>query len=338
MGQPTKYIVGNTVQRRWCAPSDENGIIIDTRPATTIAGIDRTETETTKYLIDFKCEKVWCLEDDIRLFAYNTEGQEQKKSEAPITYLLDHRAKQHPSLRKPKSERKTSAKAIQIRKRDQTIVEDVIAERLRQITAYPPRGGGANPGTSETRKLAILAKKFGDVATNVIEIQLRVEGGSYKVIATKQTLRTELVQVAAVVFAWIEGHDYTEDDTDGRSATAGATLVRNRSQTIVEDVIAERLRQVAKFPPMGGCANREISETSKLAVLAEEFGEVASDINEIRLQAKGGPYKGTATKQTVRTELVQVAAVVFAWIESIDDVNADINADINADTFANPMG
>lgn len=53
------------------------------------------------------------------------------------------------------------------------------------------------------------------------------------------------------------------------------------------------------------CTDPDVSDFHKLAVLAEEFGEVAKAMLE-----------DTASLQT---ELIQVAAVAFAWCEALHD-------------------
>ncbi len=60
------------------------------------------------------------------------------------------------------------------------------------------------------------------------------------------------------------------------------------------------------------CADLEPSPCEKLAILGEEFGEAAHEVNE----TIGGHAK--LDRAALRKELVQVAAVAVAWIESID--------------------
>lgn len=90
---------------------------------------------------------------------------------------------------------------------------------------------------------------------------------------------------------------------------------------VINDVIAERERQEAigvtkraagidwrscADPAMAGGDDR------RLAVLAEEFGEVARAILEAGYGTSG------ADDDHLREELVQVAAVAVAWVEAID--------------------
>lgn len=83
---------------------------------------------------------------------------------------------------------------------------------------------------------------------------------------------------------------------------------------ILSDVVEELKRQdllkkSGKFAHT--CADLEMTHLERLAVLAEEFGEVAHEINE---GIGGRPID----EKKLRTELVQVAAVAVACIEAID--------------------
>jgi len=77
-------------------------------------------------------------------------------------------------------------------------------------------------------------------------------------------------------------------------------------------VDAERDRQAAKWGGahawgQGDCSSLLVDETVKAAVLAEECGEVSRAVLE-------------ADHEAMRQELVQVAAVAVAWLESFDEV------------------
>lgn len=74
--------------------------------------------------------------------------------------------------------------------------------------------------------------------------------------------------------------------------------------SIYEEIRAERARQDAKFG-----ANRVMPASSWLPVLVEEVGEVGSACLDDGQDAHGD----------LRAELVQVAAVAVAWLESIDN-------------------
>lgn len=75
-------------------------------------------------------------------------------------------------------------------------------------------------------------------------------------------------------------------------------------------MVAERIRQRALWDRehewgYGDCSSQQVAETTKLAVLLEEVGEVAEAV---------------LAKDSFRTrdELIQVAAVAVAWLESYD--------------------
>jgi len=74
-------------------------------------------------------------------------------------------------------------------------------------------------------------------------------------------------------------------------------------------VTQERARQARKWAGdhewgNGDCSSRGVAEITKVAVLGEEFGEVARAV----LDGNAGD---------LQTELVQVAAVAVAWLESL---------------------
>lgn len=83
---------------------------------------------------------------------------------------------------------------------------------------------------------------------------------------------------------------------------------------ILSNVYDERLRQEqlkyeGKFAY--SCSDSEITHTECFLVLAEEFGEVAHEVNE----AIGG--KVLLRLEDLEKELVQVAAVAVAWAEKV---------------------
>jgi NTP pyrophosphatase (non-canonical NTP hydrolase) len=78
-----------------------------------------------------------------------------------------------------------------------------------------------------------------------------------------------------------------------------------RTSAVLTEVLHERQRQDDKFG-----SDRNYTEHVWLSVLTEETGEVAHAINENQLH-------GT-TLENYRHELVQVAAVAVAAIESYD--------------------
>ena len=73
---------------------------------------------------------------------------------------------------------------------------------------------------------------------------------------------------------------------------------------------AERIRQRDKWANphpwgRGDASSHEVDETTKVAVLAEECGEVARAVLDIR-------------HDDLRRELIQVAAVAVAWLEAFE--------------------
>ena len=74
---------------------------------------------------------------------------------------------------------------------------------------------------------------------------------------------------------------------------------------VFSDVNQEIQRQKDKYPTDSVSKIGQVAEASPLSVLVEEVGEVARAIND------GEPL------EQVERELVQVAAVAFAWIERI---------------------
>lgn len=95
------------------------------------------------------------------------------------------------------------------------------------------------------------------------------------------------------------------------------------SGKVVKEVYKERerqedLRKAGKFA--WTCADPTQSNARKLAVLAEEFGEVAREVTEeiISGDKKDPDGRIPILKQNIRKELIQVAAVCVAWVEALD--------------------
>lgn len=80
----------------------------------------------------------------------------------------------------------------------------------------------------------------------------------------------------------------------------------SRRSDIVHLILDERNRQDAMIREAVidiDCTDPDLSDFHKLAVLAEEFGEVAKALLE--------------SPEDLKTELVQTAAVCFAWLEAL---------------------
>lgn len=87
---------------------------------------------------------------------------------------------------------------------------------------------------------------------------------------------------------------------------------------IVARIIAERQRQVklvATGKILHDCAEPRVDAHVKMSVLTEEVGEVARALLECN------------HVDQLETELIQVAAVAFAWIEAIHHQRAKLAQD-----------
>lgn len=79
----------------------------------------------------------------------------------------------------------------------------------------------------------------------------------------------------------------------------------DRMDSVCSEIKAERWRQECKVQTgkiPWDCADPSVDDDRKLAVLGEEFGEVARAL----IEGDG-----------LRAELIQVAAVALAWAESL---------------------
>lgn len=92
------------------------------------------------------------------------------------------------------------------------------------------------------------------------------------------------------------------------------------------DVHRERIRAHTKHDVNGGSMERKLwDDPAWLPVLTEELGEVARELCEREL----GNVNASHHVQSLREELVQVAAMACAWISAIDD-DAGRRADLDA--------
>lgn len=82
------------------------------------------------------------------------------------------------------------------------------------------------------------------------------------------------------------------------------------------DINRERRRAHNKHKDNGGSMeDRHWDDPAWLPVMTEEVGEVAHELNEAALDPTGD------YRDTLREELVQVAAMACAWIVAIDRSN-----------------
>jgi NTP pyrophosphatase (non-canonical NTP hydrolase) len=77
----------------------------------------------------------------------------------------------------------------------------------------------------------------------------------------------------------------------------------------IERRLQDRYRDEGRFAYT--CASPELSAIEKLTIVAEEFGEVAHEVNE-----GIGPNREVNVEK-LRKELIQTAAVAVAWVESL---------------------
>jgi len=82
-----------------------------------------------------------------------------------------------------------------------------------------------------------------------------------------------------------------------------------------ERVRQEQLRMYDKFA--WTCLDKNISNSEKLAVLAEEFGKVSREVVEQLIARSKYSDKEVSNvfDEKIQKELVQVAAVCVAWLE-----------------------
>lgn len=81
------------------------------------------------------------------------------------------------------------------------------------------------------------------------------------------------------------------------------------SEIYMERIRQEQLRIEGRFKHT--CAANELTNPEKLAILGEEFGEACRAVVEL------GNLCNDKHKVNLRKELVQIAAVCVAWIESL---------------------
>lgn len=88
---------------------------------------------------------------------------------------------------------------------------------------------------------------------------------------------------------------------------------KTADQFVLWEVAQERLRQEKLW------GEQNHTQMIWLGILAEEFGEAAQQINELHFRAQHlTDCLPKERRQLVRDELIQVAAVAVAMIESLD--------------------
>ncbi|MFJ5716560.1 hypothetical protein [Neobacillus sp. NPDC093127] len=88
--------------------------------------------------------------------------------------------------------------------------------------------------------------------------------------------------------------------------TPSTDQVFRTMQKVIDDIAAERWRQIAKY---GHQSKNENADW--LAVLVEEVGEVCQALQ------KGTPAEKTTDASNLYMELIQVSAVAAKWAETV---------------------
>jgi hypothetical protein len=83
-----------------------------------------------------------------------------------------------------------------------------------------------------------------------------------------------------------------------------------RTMAVLEQVFQERARQEqllkdGKFP--FSCSSKLAKDEEKFPIVIEEIGEIARELND----------KGPHYRKRLRTEIIQAAATLTAWAESL---------------------
>jgi len=81
------------------------------------------------------------------------------------------------------------------------------------------------------------------------------------------------------------------------------------SDLTISAIQAEALRAWLKFKDRNSTILSSISDDRRLAIVAEELGEVAKELNE---KALGNPVDEDA----LEIELIQCAAMLASWVEA----------------------
>jgi hypothetical protein len=114
--------------------------------------------------------------------------------------------------------------------------------------------------------------------------------------------RAQLMKIAAHVIGWLESLQAASD-------TDVFTLIH-----------AERERQEKSFRTgkfLFTCASPTADPKRKLRILTEELGEVAKAIDQLEVAESRNSLAIKSWRAELKLELIQVAAVAVAWLESL---------------------
>jgi hypothetical protein len=94
-------------------------------------------------------------------------------------------------------------------------------------------------------------------------------------------------------------------------------FVLRPTERVLVDVWDERQRQEERWPGQT-LAGPQMTDVERLAIVAEEHGEVARGVCELTWPPDTR-RPDAAARQHLRVELVQLAACCVAWAEAIDE-------------------
>ncbi len=109
---------------------------------------------------------------------------------------------------------------------------------------------------------------------------------------------------------WQDGYRSSKDLVEEVGPGVSVLPLPSNVLTVLSEVLAERQRQDVKWGPQNH------GPMIWLGILAEEFGEAAKDANDFHFASDA--FVKSTKGANFRTELVQVAAVAVAMIESYD--------------------
>lgn len=144
-----------------------------------------------------------------------------------------------------------------------------------------------------------------DVYDDNLLVLAEASGAMARSLGTPGNVWHRLLTIAAFAMQWsrcaVGAHNWCSEDS---------------FQIALEQVRIERLRQRRLFAEgkiTFDCASPVVDPRRKLRVLIEEIGEVAQEIDRVE------QHPGSVShRHDLGVELIQVAAVCVAWLESIE--------------------
>lgn len=155
-------------------------------------------------------------------------------------------------------------------------------------------------------RLIFLCQNLNCVAC---EILVSIHGLGDQLPHARRNLRDDLATIAAFAFAWL--CDYRAPDArDFRELEITERIWEEREHQ-------RRLLRDGKI--LFACDSTIVDARRKFRVLTEEVGEVANALD--RLEANTYRHQLSTLNHHLQCELVQVAAVAIAWLESLESIN-----------------